>query len=71
MASHFMPERPKRDASWYAEQAERLRQKAEDVKDDGPLRNSYLALAREHENLAATLQKRTAAWVDASTEKTG
>jgi hypothetical protein len=55
-----MPERPKRDASWYAEQAERLRQKAAAAKDDGALRNSYLGLAREYEKLAATLQKRTA-----------
>lgn len=55
-----MTPRPKRDASWYAEEAERLRQKAADVKDDGPLRNSYLALAQEHENLAAALQRRTA-----------
>ena len=60
MASNFMPERPKRDATSYADEAERLRQKAADVKDDGPLRNSYLALAKEHDQLAATLQKRTA-----------
>ena len=60
MASHFMPERPKRDASWYAEQAERLRQKAAAAKDDGALRNSYLGLAREYEKLAATLQSRAA-----------
>ena len=60
MASRFMPERPKRDAAWCAEQAERLRQKAAAAKDDGPLRNSYLGLAREYEKMAATLQRRTA-----------
>jgi hypothetical protein len=59
MASHFMPERPKRDATWYAEQAELLWQKAAAAKDDQVLRSSYLGLAREYEKLAATLQRRT------------
>ena len=50
--------RPRRDANWYAEEAERLRQKAAANKDDGPLRQSYVALAKEYEELTATLQKR-------------
>jgi hypothetical protein len=50
--------RARRDANWYAEEAERLRQKAAANKDDGALRYSYLALAREYEELTATLQKR-------------
>jgi hypothetical protein len=41
----MMTMRPKRD---YADEAERLRKKAA-AKDDGALRNSYLALAREYE----------------------
>ena len=53
-------ERPKRDVTWYAQEAERLRGKAAATKDDGALRNSYLALAREYQELAATLQKHTA-----------
>jgi len=54
-----MPERPKRDASWYAEQAELLWQKAT-VESNEMLRRSYLGLAREYEKLATTLQRRTA-----------
>ena len=54
-----MTVRPKRDASWYAEKAERLWQKAEATSENGALRISYIALAREYEQLAATLRKRT------------
>ena len=50
--------RPRRDANWYAEEAERLRQKAVVNKDYGPLRYSYPALAREYEELTVTLEKR-------------
>jgi hypothetical protein len=50
--------RPRRDANWYAEEAERLRQKAAASKEDRALRSSYVALAREYEELTVTLQKR-------------
>lgn len=55
-----MTERPKRDASWYAEEAGRLWQKAEATSENGALRISYIALAREYEELAATLRHRLA-----------
>ena len=55
-----MTVRPKRDASWYAEEAERFWQKAGATGENGALRISYIALAREYEELAATLRKRTA-----------
>jgi hypothetical protein len=44
-----MTEQPTRDVSWYAEEAERLRQKASATKENRPLRHSYLALAREYD----------------------
>ncbi|MBV9182078.1 MAG: hypothetical protein JO356_12275 [Acidobacteria bacterium] len=55
-----MPDRPKRNAAWYAEQAELLWQKTAAVESNEVLRSSYLGLAREYEKLAATLQRRTA-----------
>jgi hypothetical protein len=55
-----MPVRPKRDASSYAEEADRLWKKAAAVSESGVLRISYIALAREYEELAATLRRRLA-----------
>ena len=55
-----MNARPTRDASWYAEEAERFWQKAAATSENGALRISYIAMAREYEELAATLRKRIA-----------
>jgi hypothetical protein len=55
-----MTERPKRNASWYAEEAARLWRKAETISESSALRISYIALAREYEELAVTLRRRLA-----------
>ena len=55
-----MPVRPKRDPSWYAEEADSLWKKAAAISESGALRISYIALAREYEELAVTLRRRLA-----------
>jgi len=46
------------DPRWYREEARRLRQRAATVKEDDPLRDSYLRLAAEYEKLAELLERR-------------
>ena len=46
------------DHTWYRGEAKRLRDKAAAVKNDEALRNSYLSLAQEYEQLADTLERR-------------
>jgi hypothetical protein len=44
-----------RNPKWYRDEAARLRQRSGEVADDLMLRDRYLALAREYEQLASVL----------------
>jgi hypothetical protein len=52
-----------RGADWYRTEAAHFRDKADAVKGDTVLQNSYLALAQEYDRIADTLEQRSSrAW---------